>query len=185
PRRPRNRPVVANETRQVIRTPGNGLDIGIPRVPARRDKSVCRGYCHAPRSTPCARHAPPRAVGAVPCFARRVRPFRRRLLMIHRKTMLSASIMAALMFAASAQAQNAATQDVQAAGTPSQSAVPAQQAAEPPPDTGEQGKKRKRTIQELQAVQVVGSSASLQQSLQIKRSANAIVDGVTYEDLRK
>lgn len=83
--------------------------------------------------------------------------------MTHRKTMLSASIVAALMFAASAQAQN----------------------AEPQSDTGEQSKTQKRTVQELQAVQVVGISASLQQSLQIKRSANSIVDAVTSEDLGK
>ncbi len=111
--------------------------------------------------------------------------------MTHRKTLLSAGIVAALMLAASVQAQDAATQGAQTT-TSTSSAVPQsadtstpQQAASAQSGTRQQGRNDKLTVQELQAVQVVGIRASLEQSLEIKRSANSIVDAVTSEDLGK
>jgi TonB-dependent receptor len=91
-----------------------------------------------------------------------------------RKSMLSASIATALLFAAAAQAQDATAQD--------QTTTDQQQAQTTDQQTSSSSQS---DTQQLQAVQVVGIRASLWQSLQTKRAADATVDVVTAEDIGK
>ena len=79
-----------------------------------------------------------------------------------RKSMLSASIATALLFAAAAQAQGATAQD--------QTTTDQQQAQTTDQQTGSSSQ---TDSQQLQTVQVVGIRASLWQSLQTKRAADA------------
>jgi iron complex outermembrane receptor protein len=85
-----------------------------------------------------------------------------------RKSMLSASIATALMFAAAAQAQNASPQDQ----TPSDQ----QQASQP----GTQ-----ETPQQLGTIQVVGVRAAQALSLETKKAANSQVEVVSAIDIGK
>lgn len=85
-----------------------------------------------------------------------------------RKSMLSASIATALMFAAAAQAQNASPQDQ----TPSDQ----QQASQP----GTQ-----ETPQQLGTIQVVGVRAAQALSIETKRAANSQVEVVSAIDIGK
>lgn len=93
-----------------------------------------------------------------------------------RKSMLSASIATALLFAAAAQAQSASPQD--------QSTTTGQQGTQAANDQ-QQPAQGQSTSKTLQAVQVVGFRASLMKSLETKRAADAIVDAVTAEDIGK
>lgn len=94
-----------------------------------------------------------------------------------RKSMLSASIAAALMLAVAAQAQNAAPQNQTATNDQKQTGQTTSQTTASQQD--------KQNMQQLQAIEVVGIRASLMKSLQTKRAANAIVDAVTAEDIGK
>lgn len=121
--------------------------------------------------------------------------------MTYRKTMLSVQIAAALFFAASVQAHAGSPQDsagsvgqqpeTASAQDPSQVQAQAPQQSTAPEsnslqtDQAPPRTRKKATVQQLQAVQVVGIRASLEQALQIKRAANSIVDVVTSEDLGK
>ncbi|MGH8146335.1 MAG: TonB-dependent receptor [Rhodanobacteraceae bacterium] len=89
-----------------------------------------------------------------------------------RKSMLSASIAAALLFAATAQASGAPQQDQTTTNNQQQTA------------TGQQSGTQS-SVQKLGTIQVVGIRASLWKSLQTKRNANATVDVVTAEDIGK
>ncbi len=89
--------------------------------------------------------------------------------MNYRKTLLSASIVAALCLAGSAWAQSSTTDAGQAQNgqTPN-------------------GKKSDRQKpQQMGTVTVTGIRASLEQSLQTKRNADSIVDAITAEDIGK
>src|SRR5690348_4008194 len=87
-----------------------------------------------------------------------------------RKSMLSASIATALMFAAAAQAQNASPQDQ----TPSDQ----QQSQTSQPGT-------KETPQQLGTVQVVGVCAAQALSIETKKAANSQVEVVSAVDIGK
>lgn len=112
--------------------------------------------------------------------------------MIYRKSILSVNIGIALLFAVSAHAQ-AGPQQVSAEtavhgsspATPDPQQATTTTSSNPQSDQAPKTRKNKATVQDLQAVQVVGIRASLQQALQIKRAANSIVDAVTSEDLGK
>ncbi|HTC28522.1 TonB-dependent receptor [Dyella sp.] len=90
--------------------------------------------------------------------------------MSHRKTLLAASIFAGLCFAGTLYAQDA-TQ------TTSAPAVPASQQTEQQAE--------KANAKQLSTVTVVGIRASLQQSMDTKRNADAIVDAITATDIGK
>ena len=87
-----------------------------------------------------------------------------------RKSMLSASIATALMFAAAAQAQNASPQDQ----TPSDQ----QQSQTSQPGT-------KETPQQLGTIQVVGVRAAQALSIETKKAANSQVEVVSAIDIGK
>jgi iron complex outermembrane receptor protein len=87
-----------------------------------------------------------------------------------RKSMLSASIATALLFAAAAQAQNASPQ--------SQNSDTDQQQAQA-------NKDKKDTLQTLGTVQVVGVRAAQALSLETKRAANSQVEVVSAVDIGK
>ncbi|MGH8191445.1 MAG: TonB-dependent receptor [Rhodanobacteraceae bacterium] len=99
-----------------------------------------------------------------------------------RKSILSASIATALLFAATAQAQNTSPQNNGTNGQPqSQTQTQTQTAA-----TGAQTNSGDQSNpQQLQTVQVVGFRASLMKSLETQRAANAIVSAITAEDIGK
>ncbi len=91
-----------------------------------------------------------------------------------RKTMLSASIAAALVFTLAAQAQAASPQD--------QAASPADQ----PQTTGQKTKPgTKESPQQLGTIQVVGIRAAQALSLETKRDANSHVEVVSAVDIGK
>ena len=93
-----------------------------------------------------------------------------------RKSMLSASIATALLFAAAAQAQNASPQSSTDQSSPQQKQT----------GNGQQtNSSHPSQVQQLQTIQVVGIRASLKASLETKRNANAIVDAVTAQDIGK
>lgn len=83
--------------------------------------------------------------------------------MRHRRSMLSAAIVACLGFGAHAQAQDVAAQQTQAAEDGA---------------TGEE-------MTEFETMEVVGIRASLQQALETKRNSDAIIDVITAEDVGK
>src|SRR5699024_163513 len=93
--------------------------------------------------------------------------------MTYRKTMLSASIVAALMFTGAAFAQDA--------GTSQTTTTEQQQTTQDNPSSNKDQQKATK----LKGVVVVGIRASMQKSLAAKRNADAIVDAVTAEDLGK
>lgn len=86
--------------------------------------------------------------------------------MKYRKTMLSASIVAALCLAGPSWAQDTGTMT---SGN----------------STSSQKDSKKQPVQNLNAITVTGIRASLQKSLQTKRNADSIVDAVTAEDIGK
>ncbi|MDE2224374.1 MAG: TonB-dependent receptor [Xanthomonadaceae bacterium] len=90
-----------------------------------------------------------------------------------RKSMLSASIATALLFAAAAQAQNASPQN-QTNNTDQSQAAKNKQAAE-----------QKQTAQTLGTVQVVGVRAAQALSLETKKAANSQVEVVSAVDIGK
>jgi iron complex outermembrane receptor protein len=90
--------------------------------------------------------------------------------MSHRKTLLAASVIAGLCLSMSLQAQDATQTNSSSNNT--QSTNPQQQA-------------NPSQAKQLEAVTVVGIRASLQQSLETKRNADAIVDAITAEDIGK
>ncbi|WP_267226077.1 TonB-dependent receptor [Dyella silvae] len=92
--------------------------------------------------------------------------------MSHRKTLLAASIIAGLCLSMSLQAQDATQTNSASSNSNTQSANPQQQA-------------NPSQAKQLEAVTVVGIRASLQQSLETKRNADAIVDAITAEDIGK
>src|SRR5690348_10085010 len=85
-----------------------------------------------------------------------------------RKSMLSASIATALMFAAAAQAQNASPQD--------QTTSDQQQTSQPG---------TKETPQQLGTIQVVGVRAAQALSIETKKAANSQVEVVSAIDIGK
>lgn len=95
--------------------------------------------------------------------------------MTNRKSMLSASIIAALMFTGAAFAHDHPAPQGQDF-TPS-----TQDDSQNSNQSGHQGQDAK----DLEGVVVVGIRASMQKSLQTKRNANAIVEAVTADDLGK
>ncbi len=97
--------------------------------------------------------------------------------MTYRKSMLSASIIAALMFTGAAIAHD---------NPASKADAPAGQAqATQDQSQNNRNTPNEKNAQNLKSVVVVGIRASMQQSLQTKRNADAIVDAVTAEDLGK
>ncbi|MGH8154923.1 MAG: TonB-dependent receptor, partial [Rhodanobacteraceae bacterium] len=103
-----------------------------------------------------------------------------------RKSMLPASIAAALLFAGAAQAQGSSPQG--AAPDPQQTQTTSAQdpAGQQAQTTDQSGTLQPQpTPQELETIQVVGFRASLMKSLETQRSANAIVSAVTAEDIGK
>ncbi|MGH8112062.1 MAG: TonB-dependent receptor plug domain-containing protein, partial [Rhodanobacteraceae bacterium] len=103
-----------------------------------------------------------------------------------RKSMLPASIAAALLFAGAAQAQGTSPQG--AAPDPQQTQTTSAQdpAGQQAQTTDQSGTLQPQpTPQELEAIQVVGFRASLMKSLETQRAANAIVSAVTAEDIGK
>lgn len=98
--------------------------------------------------------------------------------MTYRKSMLSASIIAALMFTGAAIAHdNPAT-----AQQPNMNPAPSQAQQQDAQGTASSDQNK---ATELGAVVVTGIRASLQKSLETKRNANAIVSAVTAEDIGK
>jgi TonB-dependent receptor len=98
------------------------------------------------------------------------------------KSMLSASIATALLFAAAAQAQSASPQD-QATTNDAQPAPAAQ--AQATGQTQAAAANGQSEPQTLGTIEVVGFRASLMKSLQTKRAADATVDAVTADDIGK
>ncbi|MBT2116542.1 TonB-dependent receptor [Dyella sp. LX-66] len=92
--------------------------------------------------------------------------------MSHRRTMLAASIIASLCMAGAIHAQDATTQS-QTTPNPNAQGQSSQSQAD-----------QKKAV-DLQGVTVTGIRASLQQSLDTKRNADAIVEAVTAEDIGK
>ena len=90
-----------------------------------------------------------------------------------RKSMLSASIATALLFAAAAQAQNASPQN-QTNGTDQSQAAKDKQAAQ-----------QKETAQTLGTVQVVGVRAAQALSIETKKAANSQIEVVSAVDIGK
>ena len=90
-----------------------------------------------------------------------------------RKSMLSASIATALLFAAAAQAQNASPQDQTGNSDQTQAAKDKQAAQQKP------------TAQTLGTVQVVGVRAAQALSLETKKAANSQVEVVSAVDIGK
>ena len=90
-----------------------------------------------------------------------------------RKSMLSASIATALLFAAAAQAQNASPQN-QTGSTDQSQAAKDKQAAD-----------QKQTAQTLGTVQVVGVRAAQALSIETKKAANSQVEVVSAVDIGK
>lgn len=87
-----------------------------------------------------------------------------------RKSMLSASIVTALMFAVSAQAQDTTSQNQTTSSNQNQK----QNQKQKQTATGEQTNTNGQSnTQQLETIQVVGIRASLQKSLETKRNANA------------
>ncbi|MBN8737489.1 MAG: TonB-dependent receptor [Xanthomonadales bacterium] len=92
-----------------------------------------------------------------------------------RKSMLSASIATALMFAAGAHAQGAAPQNQTTSGD--------QQQAQAPSDQNKPG--TKETPQQLSTIQVVGVRAAQALSIETKKAANSQVEVVSAIDIGK
>ncbi|HEX7342359.1 MAG TPA: TonB-dependent receptor [Rhodanobacteraceae bacterium] len=97
--------------------------------------------------------------------------------MTYRKTMLSASIVAALMFTGAAFAHDSQPANQPAPQDTTQQTTTAQQKAKKA--------KAEQKAQRLATVQVVGIRASEQESLNVKRQANAHIDVVTAENIGK
>jgi len=93
-----------------------------------------------------------------------------------RKSMLSASIATALLFAAAAQAQNASPQGQSTANDQPQAGTGAQT---------DSTQKKKETVQQLQTIQVVGVRAAQALSLETKKAANSHVEVVSAVDIGK
>ncbi|WP_425490104.1 TonB-dependent receptor [Dyella telluris] len=91
--------------------------------------------------------------------------------MSHRKTLLAASIVAGLCISMSLQAQ-----DAPQTGTTTPPATPGSTTQQTPDQS---------QAKQLETVTVTGIRASLQQSLDTKRNADAIVDAITAEDIGK
>lgn len=89
--------------------------------------------------------------------------------MTYRKSMLSASIVAALLFTGAAFAQD----------------TPAPQQTPTSTTTAQDRADANADAQDLEGVVVTGIRASMQKSLQTKRNANVIADAITAEDIGK
>jgi iron complex outermembrane receptor protein len=93
-----------------------------------------------------------------------------------RKSMLSASIATALLFAAAAQAQNASPQGQSNDQQQPQAGAGAQT---------DSTQKKKDTVQQLETVQVVGVRAAQALSIETKKAANSQVEVVSAVDIGK
>ena len=93
-----------------------------------------------------------------------------------RKSMLSASIATALMFAAGAHAQGAAPQNQATSGDQQQAQAPSDQNTKPG---------TKETPQQLSTIQVVGVRAAQALSIETKKAANSQVEVVSAIDIGK
>ncbi|MGH8215511.1 MAG: TonB-dependent receptor plug domain-containing protein, partial [Rhodanobacteraceae bacterium] len=96
-----------------------------------------------------------------------------------RKSMLSASIATALLFAAAAQAQDSP----QGQTTTNDQQQPPQTATDQQSDSAQT--KKKDTVQQLETVQVVGVRAAQALSLETKKAANSHVEVVSAIDIGK
>lgn len=100
--------------------------------------------------------------------------------MSHRKTLLAVSIVAGLCLSGSLYAADNAQP---ASPAPAAGATPAP--AAPVQDTSGQTAADQSQAKQLETITVTGIRASLQQSLDTKRNADAIVDAITAEDIGK
>ncbi|HET9818979.1 MAG TPA: TonB-dependent receptor [Rhodanobacteraceae bacterium] len=96
-----------------------------------------------------------------------------------RKSMLSASIAAALMFATAAQAQSASPQDQSTTNDQQQPQTATGQQAAPTQD------EKQQTVQQLGTIQVVGVRAAQALSLETKKAADSQVEVVSAIDIGK
>ncbi|HET7358648.1 MAG TPA: hypothetical protein VFJ04_00730, partial [Rhodanobacteraceae bacterium] len=104
--------------------------------------------------------------------------------MNYRKTIISASIVAALLFTGAAFAQDG-TGATPAGNGPAATGQDATQATDDSTLTADQRKARREQAQQLQAINVVGIRASLEASLDTKRNNDTISDAITAEDIGK
>jgi TonB-dependent receptor len=104
--------------------------------------------------------------------------------MNYRKTIISASIVAALLFTGAAFAQDG-TGATPGTNGPTAAGQDATQTTDDSTLTADQRKARRQQAQELQAINVVGIRASLEASLDTKRNNDTISDAITAEDIGK